>query len=169
METKWGENPNLASAFGDGQRAGADRTKYCGNNPRARDSLSDHKRPKSGKVWKGTPPLCCSSQIGTAQAFTDPHYIPILCSLWLYRYEVLCALASGLTATGRAGPTPGGGPAPRWWLTQLCLLAITHLSSTGHQGQQRQLPTSVTPLPVSMPSLCTISQLTSLSPLPGSD
>ena len=78
------------------------------------------------------------SQIGTAQAFTDPHYIPILCSLWLYRYEVLCALASGLTATGRAGPTPGGGPAPRWWLTQLCLLAITHLSSTGHQGQQRQ-------------------------------
>ena len=23
---------------------------------RARDSLSDHKRPKSGKVWKGTPP-----------------------------------------------------------------------------------------------------------------
>ena len=138
METKWGENPNLASAFGDGQRAGADRTKYCGNNPRARDSLSDHKRPKSGKVWKGTPPLCCSSQIGTAQAFTDPHYIPILCSLWLYRYEVLCALASGLTATGRAGPTPGGGPAPRWWLTQLCLLAITHLSSTGHQGQQGQ-------------------------------
>ena len=120
------------------------------------------------RCGKARPPCAApprSEQLRPSLILTN---IPILCSLWLYRSEVLCALASGLTATGRAGPTPGGGPAPRWWLTQLCLLAITHLSSTGHQGQQRQ-PYKRNPTPRVMPSLCTISQLTSLSPLPGSD
>ena len=56
--------------------------------------------------------------------------------------EWKCCVRSGLTGTGRCGDAAGAGGHTRWWLTQLCLLTIIHLSSTGHQGQQgRDSPT----------------------------
>ena len=65
---------------------------------------------------------------------------------------------SGPTATGRTGRCRAD---TRWWLTQLCLFAIIHLSSTGDQGQQGQSrqkrnsltmpPHCVKPLPINLP------------------
>ena len=69
METKWGENPNLAPAFGGMRRGQEQIGPNIAGIIRAHDSLSDHKRRKSGKVWKGTSPR--SEQLRPSLIFTN--------------------------------------------------------------------------------------------------